>query len=390
VSDGARMAIRDPELAGWLLASLSSGLVAIDETGAVTALNEAAQRILGTPPGDLDDWLGRDFREVLVERPQLVALLEDALDGRERPSRAELALDPLPGRDAGTIGFTLLPVRDPGGAVRGAAIQFRDLSAFERMDEQERLRDRLAALGEMAAGLAHELRNPLAGMEVVAGLLRRRLRAGSEEEGLLHELRGQLRAMAHTLDQVLEFVRPAAWAPRALDPVALVDEALDRAAARVAFPGKVERRYAPDLPRLHGDPERLLRAVTDVAVNALEAMVACEDGRELRLEVELRCERRPGPLRAVRVGREGLAALGAPAPRTELVLSVADTGPGVPPELRDRIFYPFFTTKGGGTGVGLASAQKAVTGHGGHIEVAERAGGGAVFRLHLPLRSPAE
>jgi len=380
------MAIRDPELAGWLLASLSSGLVAIDAAGTVTALNEAAQRILGTPPGDLEGWLGRDFREVLGERPQLVDLLEDALDGRERPSRAELALDPLPGRDAGTIGFTLLPVRDPEGEVRGAAIQFRDLSAFERMDEQERLRDRLAALGEMAAGLAHELRNPLAGMEVVAGLLRRRLPRGGEEAGLVGELVEQLRSMARTLDQVLEFVRPSALAPRELDPVALVDEALDRAAARVPFPGKVERRYAPDLPLLHGDPELLRRAVTDLVVNALEAMVACEDGRELRLEVELRWERRPGPLGAVRVERGGLAAAAPPGARTELVLSVADTGPGVPAELRDRIFYPFFTTKEGGTGVGLASAHKVVGGHGGHIEVDSRAGGGAVFRVRLPLR----
>lgn len=378
------MAVRDPELVEWLVGCLSSGLVAIDAGGAVVALNPAAQRILGTPPGDPARWLGHDFREILAARPQIIALLEDALDGRERPSRAELALEERPGSPPSTIGFTVLAIRDARQAVRGAAIQFRDLSAYERVEERERLRDRLAALGEMAAGLAHELRNPLAGMEVMAGLLRRHLPEGSQEHALVLDLLVQMRAIARTLDDALEFVRPVTPAPQPLDPVALVDLCIERACARVPFSGKIERRYANGLPRLSADPEQLLAAFTDMLVNALEAMHECDDGREPRLEVAVHGERRPAPQGPVRVDGRSLPARPAPATRHEVVVSIADNGPGVPEELRDRIFHPFFTTKDGGSGVGLAKAQKVVIGHGGAIELASRPGQGATFRVRLP------
>jgi PAS domain-containing protein len=140
------MAVREPNLAVWLIDSLSSGLVAIDAAGSLTALNEAAQRILGGPGGDAADWLGRDFRAALAFRPELLGLLEDALDGRERPSRAELVLPANGEAPETTVGFTLLAIRDAQAQLRGVAIQFRDLAAYERDDERARLRDRLAAL----------------------------------------------------------------------------------------------------------------------------------------------------------------------------------------------------------------------------------------------------
>jgi signal transduction histidine kinase len=378
------MAIRDPAFAQWLVASLGSGLVAIDAGGALQALNAAAQRILGAPAGPPAAWLGRDFREVLAARPQLVALLEDALDGRERPSRAELVLDGRDGEGPRTIGFTLLTLRDPLGAVRGAAIQFRDLAPFERMDEQERLRDRLAAIGEMAAGLVHELRNPLAGMQMLAGLLRRRLPPDVEAQEIVEGLLAEIRAMAGVLSDTLEFVRPAALAPRELDPVELLEGCLDRACARVPFPGKIERAYAAARPACVADPDQLRTALTDILVNALEAMRDAEDAREPRLVVGVRDELRAAPEAAVRVSGRGLAAGAAPPERHEIVFVVADSGPGIPPELRDRIFHPFFSTKDGGSGVGLARAQKVIAAHGGAIEVESRAGEGATFRVRLP------
>ena len=116
------MANPDPRLGRWLLASLRSGLVAVDERGSLTALNAAAQHILGGPAGAPEDWLGYDFRDALGPWPQVVGLLDDARSGREHPARAELLLDPSPGRAEGTLGFTVHPVRDEDGALRGAAI----------------------------------------------------------------------------------------------------------------------------------------------------------------------------------------------------------------------------------------------------------------------------
>ena len=383
------MPVCDPNLAAWLIDSLSSGLVAINAAGSLTALNQAAQRILGGPGGDAADWLGRDFRAALAFRPELLGLLEDALDGRERPSRAELVLPANAEASETTVGFTLLAIRDAQADLRGVAIQFRDLAAYERDDERARLRDRLAALGEMAAGLAHELRNPLAGMEVMAGLLKRRLPEGGEEHALVLDLLEQLRVVARSLDDTLEFVRPVAPAPHPIDPAQLLDLATDRACARVPFSGKIERRYASQAPPALGDSEQLLVVLTDLVLNALEAMVECSGAATPQLVLGIDVERRPGPQGPIRVQGPSLPAGPDERVRCEVVLSVADSGPGVPAELRDRIFYPFFTTKDAGSGVGLAKAQKIVTSHGGSIELDAGLGSGATFRVRLPASGEA-
>jgi PAS domain S-box-containing protein len=354
------MAVGDPQLLGWLADSLSSGLIAIDRCGRVLLANPAARRILGL--GAADGGPAADFRELLRAHPPLLALLEAALEGRERPGRSELMLPGAGGAER-AIEFSATAIRDAAGAPRGAAILFRDLAPFEQADEQARLRERLAALGEMAAGLVHELRNPLASMQVLADLIGRRSAPGGEQAQLVAGLLGQLRGMEAVLGETLAFVRPAPPAPRELDPVALFESCLDRACARVPFPGKIERSYSAPLPALRADREQLQSALTDILVNALEAMAECEGGSERRLSLRLEAVSRPRP---------------------ELVFSVSDTGPGVPAVLRERIFHPFFSTKDGGGGVGLAKAQKVVGGHGGAIELDSREGHGATFRVRLP------
>lgn len=370
------MPIRDSRYAGWLVGSIRSGLVAIDERGVVCALNDAAHRLLGCTGADVGATgqaaavIGQDCRELLAGEPAVVELLVAALGGEEAPGRAELVLAGRQGRPGPTIGYTAAPVRDEDGRVRGAVMQFRDLTPYERTAEQERLRDRLAALGEMAAGLAHEIRNPLAGMEILTGLLRRRLAEQPEELALVNELAAEIRRAAETVTASLEFVRPEALRTDAVDPIELLEESLAKARARVPFGGEVVRDYAETLPALRADGERLECVLTNLMVNAMEAMEnAKSDPRWLRLAV---CVERGVDLDAG-VERE-----------PEMVFAVADCGPGIPDELRERIFYPFFTTKQGGSGVGLAQAQKIVAGHGGRLELAGGAGG-AVFRVRLPV-----
>jgi signal transduction histidine kinase len=375
------VAVRDPDFARWLLASLGSGLVAIDAEGAVVAWSAGASRLLA-PGREPRAVLGVSCDEALAGQPVLARLLRDAALGREVPTRAELV---LAGDAPRTIGFTVVPVLDPAGVRRGAGLWFRDLTPYERMDEQARLRERLAALGQMAAGLAHELRNPLAGMEVLAGLLRRRLADRPRELELLDELCGELRTLAATVTASLDFVRPLAPSRRPLDPVKLLEACLETARARVPFGGEVERAYAGELPALAADEERLRPALTDLLVNALEAMAACPRPCGHRLRIGLAAQ--PAAPAVLRVGG-GADAARAPAgsrPERELVVAISDTGPGVAEDLRERIFYPFFTTKPGGSGVGLANAQKVVASHGGAIELETRAGEGATFRVRLPL-----
>jgi signal transduction histidine kinase len=335
--------------------------VAIDAEGRIAVWNEGARRILGSPAAGAS-LLGRDCREALAGRPRLAQLLLETLACGSGLSRAELSLGEDPA--ATTLGLSLAPVRDPAARVRGAALWFRDLAPIERRDEQERLRDRLAALGEMAAGLAHEIRNPLAGMEVLVGLLRRRLADRPAEQELLAELTGELRAVADTVREGLDFVRPVAPAPALVDPVAAFEGALAAARARVPFAGAVERDFAPGLPPLRADPEQLRVLLANLLLNALEAIAEAGGGAQARLGLSLHAR---GP------------------DAGELEFTVRDSGRGVPAELREKIFYPFFSTKQRGSGLGLALAQKIALSHGGSLERVDEARAGAVFRLRLPV-----
>jgi nitrogen-specific signal transduction histidine kinase len=363
--------VRDSTFAGLLVDSIRSGLVAVDAQGAIAALNAAGDRVLGCGGGGPAAVLGRNCREVLATQPAVAQRLLEALDGIERPSRAELALAPREDRPGLTIGYTVSPVRTAEGGVAGAVLQFRDLTPYERNAEQERLRERLAALGEMAAGLAHEIRNPLAGMEILLGLLRRRLGERPEELTLVNELAAELRRVAQTVTDSLEFVRPVALRREAVDPVEVLEESLARARSRVPFDVDVQRDYAETLPALRADGERLEGVLTNLIVNAFEAMHGAGSA-PARVSLGVRVDATEPPW-------------GASEPGSELVFTVADTGPGIPDDLHERVFYPFFTTKQRGSGVGLAQAQKIVAGHGGRLELESQSGRGATFRVRLPL-----
>lgn len=375
----------EPEFARWLVDSLNSGVLAIDVQRKVVVYNDVAQRILTGSEVSREAWQGRTVEVVLEAQPRLAGLLVQGLDGKQRPSRAELLLEPSADQPARTIGLSLFPIRTPDSSVQGSFMLFRDLTPYERMDEQERLRDRLAALGQMAAGLAHELRNPLAGLEILAGLLRRRLEARAGDRALVDELIDGIHDIAHTLDRGLEFVRPLGADLVPVDPAKLVDESLGRAQARFEFAGAIERNFAADLPALRADPDQIRSALTDLMVNAFQAMRDVDRPEGHRLRVGLRVATDSGSERAVRVAGDGLPASELqPNPR-ELVITITDTGPGISEEIGEKIFYPFFTTKSGGSGIGLATAQKVVAGHRGTLSLQSREGRGTVFEIRLPV-----
>jgi nitrogen-specific signal transduction histidine kinase len=375
----------DSAFGSWILGSMSSGVVAIDTHYAVVMMNDGAQRILGCPRGGVTSVLGTDCRKALAAQPAVAQLLIEALDAQSPLSRAELVLEAVGERSKSTIGFSLSPVRDDQSRVCGAAMIFRDLTPFERMDEQDRLRERLTALGQMAADLAHEIRNPLAGMEVVAGLLKRRLADRPEEQALVHEIIGELRSVADTVSASLEFVLPVALERRSLDPVALVEDAIATARSRICFEGVIDRAFDPGLPEIDVDAEQLRSVVTNLIVNAFEAMADGQAGSEPRLTVSLECVVTDRNLRSVRVNSDGHTRTSHAISGRELVIGVSDNGTGVPADLREKVFYPFFTTKQRGSGIGLANAQKIVASHGGIIELGGAEDAGATFRVRLPL-----
>jgi signal transduction histidine kinase len=146
----------------------------------------------------------------------------------------------------------------------------------------------------------------------------------------------------------------------------------------------IERAFDEELPQLNADVDQLRAVVTNLILNAMEAMDGEGEDSEKRLVLGLNHLVTPPIDRSVRVGVDGRAASDAVA-RQEIVITVSDTGPGVPNELKEKIFYPFFTTKQSGSGVGLATAQKIVAGHGGALELDSEAGRGCSFRVRIPI-----
>ena len=233
---------------------------------------------------------------------------------------------------------------------------------LEQAQEEARRSERLAALGQLTAGLAHEIRNPLAVIKGSAETLTRRLQSA---DPLTTELAGYISSEVNRLNTIvtrfLNFARPLKLERRPTQIIPLLDRSLKVASER--WPeGKVEviRQYAENLPEMIVDPDLCEQAFVNLVLNAYEAMI--ETGGRLTLSVAT----------ANSDGRRGVE------------VGVEDTGPGVPPELREQIFNPFFTTKKEGVGLGLSLVSKIVDDHRGWIRILSEPGKGACFRVFLP------
>ena len=358
-----------------LVQGMRCGILTVDRSGRVVMLNDLARQIL-----ELDGTAGHgaQVETVLREHPQLAQILRESFSMSSLPNRAEIDLRCRSDRGK-TIGFTLSLVPGADGPV-GAAIFFKDLTHVEHKEEQERLRDRLAALGQMAANLAHEIRNPLASIEVTCSLLKRRIGEDSSSRDLLTKIIAEVRRLNGTITSSLEFVRPLslALAPARIEPV--LEEAIAVAIGRRGRPGiAVERRFVPDTPEMVVDRAQLRQVFENLLLNAFEAL-----GDEGRVVVETSIV--PAPAAPTTPYHPaGSAGPSWPPVDRYLLVRVADTGPGIPPEIAGKLFYPFFTTKKQGSGVGLSMARKIVDSHRGLIDVSSRPGEGAVFTVRLPI-----
>ena len=352
-----------------LVWNLRNGVLAVTRDGHVAVMNEVAYRILGLTPRDSD--IGQHFSQVLKDRLDVSRIVAGAFELSHLPNRAELRL-----KSTGkVIGYTLSQVRDKRGRITGASLFFKDLTRVEQLEERERLRDRLAALGEMAAAIAHEVKNPLAGIEVMAGILRRQLPDSKDAQTILGDIIKEAKMANAIVLEVLDFVRPirlqvekVALADVVRDAISLAESHVHRGDVQVAV------NLPPQASAIHGDPHQLRQLFTNLITNAFEAM----GGRGLVT------------VSATRLAEEEPAAGGDTHSGPMLMIEVSDDGPGVPPDLMDRIFSPFFTTKPQGSGLGLAIVRKIVDAHDGRIDVSARAGGGTRFRVTLPVNGHHE
>ncbi len=238
----------------------------------------------------------------------------------------------------------------------------------ETREEVERLHrtqmsraEHLATLGELAAGLAHEIRNPLAGIAGVIEIIGRDLPAGSPSREVLKDVQQEALHIKQILSELLDYARPRPPVCHAADLNATAEHAVALARQQVlSQPIQIELVKAEDLPHVEHDTVQIQQVLLNLLLNAIQAISST--GRiQVRLE-----------------SRDAFAAV-----------AVSDTGRGIAPEHLPNIFRPFFTTKGHGTGLGLSLARRIVEDHGGHIEVSSQPGAGTRFTVWLPLRKPA-
>src|SRR5260221_6436464 len=242
---------------------------------------------------------------------------------------------------------------------------------LRRAEAEARRAERLAALGQLSAGLAHEIRNPLGVIKGSADMLIRKMAAS---EPLVGELAGYSSSEVNRLNALvvrfLDFARPSKLELRPERITEIVDRALDAATASVPNAGvKIERQYAPNLPQIPADLELCEQVFVNLITNALQAMQAEESSCEKRLRLSIAPE--------VSKGEPGVGVI------------VEDSGPGVPPELREQIFNPFFTSKKDGVGLGLSIVAKIMDDHRGTIRLEENASRGARFHLFFSRSGPA-
>ena len=347
--------------------NLRNGVVAITRDGRVAVMNDIAYRVLGMAPNPRD--IGRPFMEVLKDVPDVSRIIAGAFELSHLPNRAELRL-----KNTGkVIGYTLSPVKDARGRDVGATLFFKDLTRVEQLEERERLRDRLAALGEMAAAIAHEVKNPLAGIEVMAGLLKRQLAESPDAQAILADIIKEAKMANVIVQEVLAFVRPIRLQVEDIALADVIRDAITMAESHAKLKGEIEVRVdVPEALRpIQGDPHQLRQIFTNLVTNAFEAMggVGVVDVAAVAVDAD----------------DDGGPADHGTGPTIQI--TVSDNGPGIPPEVMERIFSPFFTTKPQGSGLGLAIVRKIVDAHDGRIDVGERPGGGTVFRVTLPVRS---
>jgi PAS domain S-box-containing protein len=342
-------------LSGEIIASMTSGLLVVDEDGDVRTLNPAAMRLLGLSDADRDG----AFRTVL----QGAESLGDVLDECRRTGRAivrrSVSLKPREGR-ASYLGVTASPIRDETGAAHGVICLFTDLSDVVELEEQLRLKDSLARLGELTAGIAHEFRNGLATIHGYARLVEPE-KLPDEYRPYLQAIRDETEALGQVVTNFLNFAKPAELTLTPVEMRAIADRAADEIRGDVRARGG-DVTVAGEYGEVEGDEILLRQAFSNLCRNALEA---CIDAKvPPRISIEGARDRAQGMLR----------------------IAVTDNGPGVDPAVAPRMFRPFFTTKARGTGLGLALVQKIVVTHNGRVSGGNVDGGGARLVVILPVR----
>jgi signal transduction histidine kinase len=342
-----------------LLERLEAGVLLFDRNDRLLVAGRAVEELLGEGRWEL---AGKSIEELFPPSSELGAMISGAI-GFRRPLRDAPVVFQREGREPLRLLVNLELLESfPGRERMGALISLRDAESRRQIGSQLDLSARLAAISRLTGGVAHEIKNPLNSIALHLEVLRARLEGQAEgAERELDVIAAEIARLDRVVKTFLDFTRPVDLHLAEVDAAALVHEIATLVAPEAAGRGVVVAADCQGAPLLlNADADLLKQALLNVVKNAVEAMTA------------------PGQIE-IAAGREA----------GECLLRVSDQGPGIPPEVRDKIFNLYFTTKGKGSGIGLAMTFRIVQLHNGTIDFTSEVGRGTTFLLRFPLARPA-
>jgi PAS domain S-box-containing protein len=332
--------------------NMPAGLLVVNATGIISSSNPAAEQVLGIRG------LGfRRYSEALGPTSELTRLVADCLVTGRIFRREEVQHVP-PAGDTRHLGVTISPIRRDEGKISGVICLLTDLTELAALQQRMQLKENLAALGELSAGIAHEFKNALATISGYAQMIPDA--SASDSADYAKRIVEQTRNITHVVAEFLKYARPLEIPDERVE----LQEVVNRVKAEVAQAvPQVNLSCEGSFAEVGGDEGLLRQALLNLARNAAEASAAANGGGRVVIRGEIAQGEETGLQR----------------------ITVLDNGPGIASTALPKLFRPFFTTKANGTGLGLAVVQKIIVQHGGQVEVRNRPEGGAAFIITLPL-----
>ncbi len=354
-----------------IIQSLDSGLLTIDLSGNINFLNRTAERILDQNEEKLKETSIYDLF------PSIDTMLEQA---KKKDSASfcdyQRSETPLSDRDGRKIylGFSISPLTDPEGSLIGHTLIFQDITKFKEMEEEMKRVDKMAAVGLLAAGMAHEIRNPLASLSGSIQILKSELALDDHQKHLMEITLRESERLNALITDFLLFAQPPQTRKIPYPMRRILEETIDLFTHSPSFHNgiRIQRPSAHEEIQASVDPDQMKQVFWNLFINAAQSM---SNGGEIR----------------VRIGRgNGSSAIDPPLTsqlrgKEWAKIAITDSGNGMSQEEKEKIFEPFFTTKENGTGLGLSIVHKIIENHNGLIKVESEVGWGSTFTIYLPV-----
>ena len=349
-----------------ILENIEDAVIALDPQGRISLFNPAAQTYTGLSEKQTR---GQSFFTRFSHQKTLCYLTQTALESGRSISDHEAVVLRMPGSRPRPVSVTVSPIYTSSGLQKGVVLILRDLTQIRTLEEAVRRADRLSMVGTMAAGLAHEIKNPLGGIKGAAQLLLLELGSGHELQEYVELMIRETERVNGIIEELLNLSRPRRSQPGEVNLGQILDEIV--MLQQQAFTGNnvnFRLQLDPSIPPLSGDRDLMIRLFLNLIKNAAEATT---EGGEIIIES--------------RIDSEYHMSVPGARPTQMVMVMVSDNGPGIPQPQLEQIFTPFFSTKEGGSGLGLPICQKIVSDHGGFMHVENRPTGGALVKVSLPL-----